>query len=139
MRPGAIGEVYGCSMDPIRRILIEQKALRNLNKIPAKYDNRRGEKNTSWKGGVKTEIQIMYDSFEYKEFRKMIYKRDDYTCQFCGARGTKRLHCHHIYPVRDYPELFLVESNAITLCSNCHASTIGNEYQFERRCLEALS
>ena len=50
-----------------------------------------------------------------------IYKRDNFTCQFCGISMTELkipFHVHHIIP-------FLTsfnndESNLITLCPSCH-------------------
>ena len=60
----------------------------------------------------------------WKEIRKEIYKRDNWTCQECGCKchghGTKdKIQCHHIdYDVRNNePE------NLITLCASCHAKT----------------
>lgn len=53
------------------------------------------------------------------ELMAAIKKRDGYTCQLCGARGTK-LHTHHI---RTFSECITMRDdpkNLITLCKNCH-------------------
>lgn len=57
--------------------------------------------------------------------RKVVYERDDYTCQECGVQsGPYRegdaieLHAHHIKPISHEPDHRL--NNIITLCENCH-------------------
>lgn len=52
------------------------------------------------------------------ELRKLVFKRDDYTCQKCGS--TEHLHCHHIDPVVFNPVESADIDNCITLCANCH-------------------
>lgn len=58
---------------------------------------------------------------EYKEFRKIILERDNYTCQQCGCK--EKLQVHHIKSRKDYPELIMDKDNCITLCIVCHAKT----------------
>lgn len=57
----------------------------------------------------------------YKEFRETILKRDNYTCQKCGAKN--RLQVHHIKSRKEYPELIMDADNCITLCITCHSQT----------------
>jgi 5-methylcytosine-specific restriction endonuclease McrA len=59
----------------------------------------------------------------WDEIRHIVYKRDNYTCQECGAKGKRvggeaEINCHHIVSLskngtNDY-------SNLITLCDDCH-------------------
>lgn len=58
-------------------------------------------------------------STKYKAWRLAVYRRDDYTCCRCGARGV-RLNAHHIKGYAHYPELRYEVSNGITLCEECH-------------------
>lgn len=58
---------------------------------------------------------------EYKEFRKQILKRDNYTCQSCGSKY--RLQVHHIKSRKEFPELIMDKDNCITLCISCHSKT----------------
>ena len=58
-------------------------------------------------------------SFEYNEWRKAVFKRDDYTCQRCGKRGG-RLQAHHIKAWAKYPDLRYDVANGITYCVECH-------------------
>jgi len=70
-------------------------------------------------GGVSTEEIRLRSSPEYVQWRKAIYKRDDYTCQKCGVKGG-RLEAHHIKPFATHPELRFDVDNGITLCKSCH-------------------
>lgn len=60
---------------------------------------------------------------EWDHLRRNVYRRDQYTCQNCGAEGgphgNTELHPHHLVPKKsggvDAPR------NLITLCPECHA------------------
>ena len=56
---------------------------------------------------------------EYAEWRKGVFKRDDYTCQRCGKRGVT-LNAHHIKEYAKYPAMRYDIDNGITLCAKCH-------------------
>lgn len=59
----------------------------------------------------------------WNELRKLIYRRDNWTCQECGVKchntTKKKIQCHHM----DYDEKNNDSSNLITLCASCHAKT----------------
>lgn len=55
----------------------------------------------------------------YKEWRKSVFARDDYTCQHCGQVGGE-LNAHHIKPYAKYKKLRYETSNGLTLCVSCH-------------------
>ncbi len=85
-----------------------------------------GDKNPNWKGGIskknKTERQLFMETIAYKNWRKSVFKRDNYTCQECNSRG-KRLNADHIKPYSLYPELRVDINNGRTLCVECHRKT----------------
>jgi len=54
-----------------------------------------------------------------QRWRREVYRRDNNTCQHCGA--TVGLHAHHILSYNEYPELRFDIDNGITLCTVCHA------------------
>lgn len=56
---------------------------------------------------------------ELKEWRKAVYKKDDYRCQYCLEQG-KKLNAHHIFSVAKHFQLALNVDNGITLCEDCH-------------------
>jgi len=70
----------------------------------------------------KTERQLIMESPEYKLWRKSVFERDNYTCQFCNAYGVK-LNADHIKSFRNFPELRLDINNGRTLCVKCHWKT----------------
>lgn len=56
---------------------------------------------------------------EWAEIRARIFERDDYTCQYCGARGG-RLECDHIHPVSRGGSHD--DDNLATACFRCNRS-----------------
>lgn len=81
-----------------------------------------GDKSPNWRGGVTSAQKRIRDSKEYKEWRKSVFVRDNYTCQECGYRGNK-LNADHIKQFAYYPELRLDINNGKTLCVPCHRKT----------------
>jgi len=61
-------------------------------------------------------------SAEADRWRKAVFERDDYICQFCKQRGGY-LEADHIKSFAHYPELHFELSNGRTLCRNCHMKT----------------
>lgn len=92
-----------------------------------KLKSRRGADTPNWKGGVSTANQLARKVAEYAEWRKAVFVRDDYTCQFCGARSAAgkrvRICADHIKRFADYPELRYDVNNGRTLCEDCHRKT----------------
>ena len=80
------------------------------------------EKNPSWKGGITPEHKAIRMSRKYKNWRKQVFKRDNYTCQLCNKRGGK-IEADHIKSFSKYPELRFKLSNGRTLCKSCHNGT----------------
>ena len=85
-------------------------------------DALKGEKSHLWKGGVTPEGTKIRSSMEYRDWRRDVFKRDDFTCVACGERGV-RLHADHIKPFALYPELRFDIANGRTLCVPCHKQT----------------
>jgi 5-methylcytosine-specific restriction endonuclease McrA len=81
-----------------------------------------GEKSYWWRGGITSINQIIRHSVEYKLWREAVFKRDKYTCIWCGQTGGT-LHADHIKPFSLFPELRFAIDNGRTLCINCHRTT----------------
>ena len=96
-----------------------------------KLPDRSGENSWFWKGGVsiinRTKRQTAESTVEYREFRRKVFKRDNYTCQVCGDRtmaGHKiKIQIDHIKPFRFFPDLHMSEENVRTICLPCHYKT----------------
>lgn len=77
-------------------------------------------------GGIQNEFSrfVQPDSgrpptHEWRELRRAVFERDDFTCQYCGVRGG-RLQCDHIVPVSHGGSHLL--SNLTTACRSCNLS-----------------
>lgn len=81
-----------------------------------------GQNHGAWKGGITPLYKKIRQSFEYQQWRKSIFERDNYTCQKCNQRG-KKLQADHIKKFALYPELRFDLNNGRTLCIPCHKET----------------
>lgn len=100
-----------CSILPISKVIVETaefdtqrlKAMNEGRPLPVGKDYQLGE---------------MYDEYNVRQY---ILKRDNYTCQYCGAHPTEKsgvkLHVHHIESRRTGGN---APNNLITLCEHCH-------------------
>ena len=59
------------------------------------------------------------DKLADMQLAKMCFERHDYTCDCCGARGT-RLHAHHKNSWKFFPEQRFDVENLVALCERCH-------------------
>ena len=91
----------------------------------------KGEKCTFWKGGIskqnETERHNEMKSIMYKDWRNAIFKRDNYTCIWCGYKG-KQLRADHIKEWSKYPQLRYKIDNGRTLCNKCHIKRHSKAY-----------
>jgi len=83
---------------------------------------QKGDKNHNWRGGLEDINQVIRHSLEYKLWRESVFKRDKYTCIWCGQYGG-RLNADHIKPFSLFPELRFAIDNGRTLCEPCHRTT----------------
>ena len=104
-----------------------------------------GKNNPRWKGGITSLTKTIRHTFEYKEWRLMVFGRDNFTCKKCGKRGSY-LHAHHIktfssiiqkYEITTLREALNCEAlwdinNGITLCKECHKKLRGEENEFNK-------
>lgn len=82
-----------------------------------------GENNPNWKGG-----HIHRYGSSWGPARAQVLDRDE-VCQNCGEDGSnRRLHVHHIIPVREFRDSDHHEledahtlDNLVLLCDRCHA------------------
>lgn len=72
-----------------------------------------------------------FESPEYKEWRKSIYSRDNFKCQWPNCENKKRLNAHHIKTWANFPGLRYDVNNGITLCYTHHKMIQGIESYYE--------
>lgn len=85
-----------------------------------------GERNPNWKGGITPQYIKERSTPEYNQWRKAVYKKDNYTCQCCGRRNN--LNAHHILPFSKYIDKRIDINNGITLCEKCHSVFISDSF-----------
>lgn len=82
-----------------------------------------GKNNYLWQGGKTAEIDKLRTGLEYKQWRRAVFGRDNYTCIKCGCRKSGSLEADHIKPQSKFPELRFDINNGRTLCKPCHRKT----------------
>lgn len=97
----------------------------------------KGEKSHLWKGGVTELYHITRNCFEYRQWRTLVFQRDNYTCLECGDNKGGNLEADHIIPFivllknEDWETMFNIE-NGRTLCKDCHMQTITWGYRVHK-------
>lgn len=78
----------------------------------------------NWKGGHTKCGRPDRSKIEYRDWRKSVFSRDNYTCQHCGARNGNgkeiTLEAHHLNGYKNFPDERFDIDNGITLCKECH-------------------
>ena len=97
---------------------------------------RRGNKHFNWQGGITPLNTTIRNLAKFSDWRKSVYRRDNYTCQVCGITGVQINADHEISfsellksgNVRtleeaiNYQPLWDIQ-NGRTLCIPCHKQT----------------
>jgi len=89
------------------------------------FEKIRADKHWNWQGGKpkKNNHGLTYEEQrKYNDWRKAVYKRDNWNCQECGKHGGV-LHADHMKSWVAYPELRYELDNGRTLCPPCHQKT----------------
>lgn len=86
-------------------------------------ESSRGSKSHCWMGGKTEANGIIRGSFEYKLWRESVFKRDNFTCVWCGDDRGGNLNADHIKPFSLFSDLRLDIDNGRTLCEPCHRTT----------------
>jgi len=84
-----------------------------------------GEKHPKYKGG-KTKKK---DSALFRRNREIAFKRDGYSCQWCGT--VNNLIAHHIDDYKETEDHSV--DNLYTMCRSCHAKYHFNPHEFTVR------
>jgi HNH endonuclease len=83
-------------------------------------ENNRGENHPNWNSELTDEERLINrDTTENREWRKLVFEKDDFTCQRCNKKGGK-INAHHIENYSTAIEKRFEISNGITFCEECH-------------------
>lgn len=93
------------------------------------FYGKTGKDSQNWRGGTSTRRAVFYASNSWKELRNIVFKRDNFTCLWCGnsSKIHNGLNAHHIIPLHMDWEKRLDINNLLTLCTICHKKTFNRE------------
>ncbi len=112
----------------------------NPDKVAARGEKIRGDKNYNWKGGVTRLNKSIRQMHEHRKWMDGVKARDNYSCVSCGS--DEKLESHHVEgfavllnrhdvknrdDARNTPELWDI-GNGVTLCQKCHYLEHGRKY-----------
>lgn len=81
---------------------------------------RFGRDHCCWNPNLTNEDRLRDRSLpENKQWRKDVYTRDNYICQYCN-KNSRKLRAHHIESYAKNKELRTIVSNGITFCEKHH-------------------
>lgn len=106
----------------LRAKMLKGIKIKRKGVMPSNLSSLHGSNHWCWKGGITPENRMIRSSAKYRDWRKAVFERDNYTCQECFERGGK-LNADHIKMFALYPELRFEVSNGRTLCEPCHRKT----------------
>ena len=120
-----VGKGNYCSQKCVRKAIPNAKG--KHWKMPEGFGERvkvrmSGEKNPNYKHGLSRIISKRYWDAQFKNWRKRVFERDNYTCQICKKKGCY-ITAHHIKSWLKFPELRFDVNNGKTLCEVCHSLT----------------
>lgn len=122
---------------PSSQSLIKTTCSKKCSQI-RRSESQVGDKSHRWAGGKTSETLKLRNSFEYKNWRTEIFKRDKYTCAMCSRVGGK-ITAHHIKLFSKFKDLRFDVGNGITLCWPCHSSINKKEEFFEADFFEKVA
>ena len=92
--------------------------------------NLKCKKAPNYKYGKCKKRLLLRARLKFKEWRRAIFQRDNFTCQKCGDNKGGNLEAHHIKEFSKYPRLRYKLNNGLTLCRKCHKKT--NNYGYKK-------
>jgi hypothetical protein len=107
----------------LREIAIADGRVPYDRKVGSYMKGRKGPDTPNWKGGITPDRQAVYSSPEWSNAVKVVWRRDQATCQKCGLRKRDSrdtpFDIHHMVGFQR-AGLRTEPSNLILLCEPCH-------------------
>lgn len=121
LKKAAEGEIYGEQL----RLFKKKLWKKYQHTLKLKQPGKKGRNYRRWAKQFDLEQSEKRNSPKYWNWRKRIFKRDDYTCQRCSKyvkKGKRRgkIEAHHLKHWHTHPKLRFRTDNGITLCIDCH-------------------
>lgn len=150
----SLGREHNVSATAIHKIL-KKYSIPTKNRKEILGDAYNGEGNPNWnpnRAEVKTFFhEALRQLPVYKDWRASVFKRDEYMCIVCGAKGY--MEAHHIITLKALLEEYNIKNikqavtclalwnvgNGITLCRTCHDKTKWHEPEYEQVFKEAIN
>ena len=96
------------------------------------WQGRTGDKSANWKGGLPNRVMSNErNNSAYKEWVRLVKKRDKNICKLKDKSCSGYNIVHHIKSWKCYPELRYKINNGITLCQAHHPKKRAEEKQLE--------
>lgn len=102
--------------------IISKKISVALKGKPQLWNRGKNHPNYIDGGLEKFERQKAMGRVEYKNWRRCVFERDNFTCVICSKKGSK-LNADHIQSWSLFPLLRYDVNNGRTLCVDCHRKT----------------
>lgn len=114
------------SKETLEKMSVAQKGRIAWNKGLKGYKS--GPEHYLWKAD-RTLIKGTHErnNPEYKQWRKEVWLRDNFTCKIANPDCKGKIEAHHILSWREYPELRYKVNNGITLCHAHHPKKVSEE------------
>jgi hypothetical protein len=107
------------------------RAHRHTPETIAKMKGRTGSRCPAWKGGISSINNALRNSTEARQWKREVFRRDNFTCQDCGAKSSRghkvHIQAHHLQSWSEFPALRFEVSNGLTLCHLCHGIRHGRK------------
>ena len=117
---GQISSTFICKCECGNEVEVRAKNLKvgETNSCGCYQKQRTSE--TNYNPNLTDEERVIKRNFpEYRQWRKAVFERDNYTCQMCFQRGGE-LQAHHLNSWASNKELRFDLDNGLTLCEECH-------------------
>lgn len=126
-KPKKIYKCFDCGVKVNRKQTKRCKLCDSKSRLWKPNLKIRWENSPKWEWWKTEKHRAMRISIEYKEWHRMVLKRDNYACVICNAKNWNwkaiKLECDHIKPVSTHPHLIYDIDNWRTLCHDCHVKT----------------
>jgi len=108
-----IGEILGGMDAGTVRKQMQRLGVPTKTNSESKIGLMKGDKHPNWKGGI-TPLYKLLREFCTTNISPKIWKRDNYTCQLCGATHTV-VHAHHIIPLKEIVNTIIDEHKELDI------------------------